>query len=86
MTRFSDKGLKSSSLATDGGENLLIAGSKTYYIEESVKVMGGIIARADPILTELASKVKEFEKISKLSAKEREANLIDKYGCEQYNE
>ncbi len=35
----------------------LILGEKTYYIEESVKIIGNIIAKADPILTELASKV-----------------------------
>ena len=45
---------------------------KTYYVEESVKILEGIILKADPILTELASKVKQFDRVSKLSAKDRE--------------
>jgi hypothetical protein len=30
---------------------------KTYYVEESVKILENIIMKADPILTELSSKV-----------------------------
>lgn len=37
--------------------------NKTYYVEESVKILENIIMKADPILSELASKVKQFEKI-----------------------
>lgn len=81
MARYSEKTVKSSTY-----EDNIIPGGKTYYIEESVKVIGGIIARADPILSELASKVKEFEKISKGSAKEREYSMIEKYGADQYHE
>ncbi len=35
-------------------------GNKTYYVEESVKILENIIMKADPIITELASKVKQF--------------------------
>jgi hypothetical protein len=41
-------------------------------VEESVKVLENIIMTADPILSELVSKVKQFDKVSKLSARERE--------------
>lgn len=51
-----------------------------YYVEEQVKIIGDIIKKADPILTELASKVKQFDKINKISAKERDNDLINKYG------
>jgi hypothetical protein len=37
-----------------------------------VKIIEDIILKADPILSELASKIKQFDKVSKLSAKERE--------------
>lgn len=37
--------------------------NKTYYVEESVKILENIIMKADPILSELASKVKQFEKV-----------------------
>ena len=47
-------------------------GNKTYYVEESVKIIEGIIMKADPILSELATNIKQFDKISKYSAKERE--------------
>lgn len=46
--------------------------NKTYYIEESVKIIENIIMKADPILSELAAKVKQFEKVSQLSSKERD--------------
>lgn len=36
--------------------------SKAFYVEESVKILQGIIQQADPILTELVSKVKQFER------------------------
>jgi hypothetical protein len=39
-----------------------------YYVEEQVKIIGDIIKKADPILTELVSKVKQFDKINKKSA------------------
>jgi hypothetical protein len=53
---------------------------KTYYVEESVKILENIIMKADPILTELCSKVGQFDKINKMNAKEREQHLMDKYG------
>lgn len=62
----------------------LILGEKTYYIEESVKIIGNIIAKADPILTELASKVNQFEKISKYTQKERDKSILDKYGLDDF--
>ena len=40
------------------GKETGAAGGKTYYVEESVKILEGIIMKADPILSELASKVK----------------------------
>ena len=58
----------------------LIPNSKTYYVEESVKIIENIIMKADPILSELASKVKQFEKVTATNAKDRESNLIHKYG------
>jgi hypothetical protein len=42
--------------------------NKTYYVEESVKILENIIMKADPILSELASKVKQFEKIQSMNA------------------
>ena len=42
--------------------------NKAFYVEESVKILEGIIMKADPILSELVSKVKQFEKVSKISA------------------
>lgn len=51
-----------------------------YYVEEQVKIIGDIIKKADPILTELVSKVKQFDKINKKSAQERDNELIYKYG------
>ena len=36
--------------------------------------------KADPILSELVSKVKQFEKASKMSARERELEMVEKYG------
>jgi len=38
------------------------AGGKAYYVEESVKILQHVIVQADPILTELVSKVKQFER------------------------
>ena len=40
--------------------------------------------KADPILSELVSKVKQFDKVAKLTVKEREKELIDKYGEDEY--
>ena len=53
-------------------------------MEESVRILENIIMKADPILSELASKVKEFEKISKQSAVEREQLLMEKYGEQDF--
>ena len=36
--------------------------SKAFYVEESVKVLENVIKKADPILDELVSKVKQFER------------------------
>ena len=38
------------------------SGSKAYYVEESVKILQHVISQADPILGELVSKVKQFER------------------------
>jgi len=51
-----------------------------------VKILENIIMKADPILSELASKVKQFEKISHQKAHEREMNLLEKYGDDEYAE
>jgi hypothetical protein len=42
--------------------------------------------RADPILSELASLVKQFDRVSKQNAKDRDSILRDKYGKEEYTE
>ena len=42
--------------------------------------------KADPILSELAGKVKQFEKVSHQSSRERDMELQDKYGPEEYME
>lgn len=55
-------------------------------MEESVKIIENIIVKADPILSELASKIKQFDKIAKMSAKDRESLLMEKYGPEEYLE
>ena len=39
--------------------------------------------KADPILSELASKVKQFERVAHQKAHEREQALMDKYGAEE---
>jgi hypothetical protein len=39
---------------------------KAFYVEESVKILSNIIEKADPILSELVSKVKAFERHIKL--------------------
>ena len=35
--------------------------NKTYYVEEQVTILQGIIMQADPILNEIVSKVKQFD-------------------------
>ena len=44
--------------STDDGTTVGGGTNKTYYVEESVKILENIIMKADPILSELASKVK----------------------------
>ena len=63
-----------------GSSNKIGGPGKTYYVEESVKILRDIINRADPILTELASKIKQFERVASLSYDEREKFLIERYG------
>lgn len=46
---------------------------KAFYVEESVKILQNIIEKADPILSELVSKVKLFERY----IKNRLSNLDD---------
>ena len=53
-------------------------------MEESVKVLSNVIMKADPILHELVSKVKQFEKLAKMTTCEREKELMDKYGEHDY--
>ena len=45
--------------------------AKVYYVEEHVKVLSEVIAQADPILSELASQIYQFQKLTskKISAK-----------------
>ena len=50
------------------------------YVEESVKVLESLIIKADPLLQELASIVKEFEDKSQKSAIDRDQDMIKKYG------
>ena len=33
-----------------------------YYVEESFRVLSGVVLRADPILTDLVSTVRQFER------------------------
>jgi hypothetical protein len=39
--------------------------NKAFYVEEQVTILQSIIMQADPILNELVSKVKQFERYSR---------------------
>ena len=41
---------------------------KAIYVGESVQVLNSIILKADPVLNELCSLIKEFQQISKTTA------------------
>jgi len=60
--------------------------NKTVYVEESIKVLEAIIMQADPVLTELASQVKEFDTMNKKSAAERDNDLLKRYGSAGFRE
>ena len=60
--------------------------NKNLYVEESVKVLEQIILKADPLLQELASIVKEFEDKSDVPALIRDQELIKKYGQSNYRD
>lgn len=81
---FSKMKQESSAKRKEATNNNDASGNKTYYVEESVKILENIILKADPILSELASKVKQFEKIHKMTAAERDQDILDKYGPEEY--
>lgn len=55
-------------------------GNKAFYIGESIKVLQSIILKADPVLNELCSLVKDFQQISKATAEQRDRDLLKKYG------
>ena len=48
--------------------------------------MQSIISKADPILSELVSKVSQFEKIACLSERERDRAIAEKYGESEFVE
>lgn len=60
--------------------------TKVYYVEEHVKVLSEIIASADPILSELASQIHQFHKLTakKISANQRDIDLFDRYGKDDF--
>jgi hypothetical protein len=60
--------------------------AKVYYVEEHVKVLSEIIAQADPILGELSSEIHQFQKLNsrKISVKQRDTELFDRYGIEDF--
>ena len=51
-----------------------------------MKVLSEIITQADPILSELASIIHQFQKLvdQKLSSKERDIQLFERYGVEDF--
>lgn len=53
---------------------------KAFYVGESIKVLQSIILKADPILNELCSMIKEFQQVSKTNAEQRDRDLLKKYG------
>ena len=60
--------------------------AKVYYVEEHVKVLSEVIAQADPILSELASQIYQFQKLTskKISAKQRDIDLYERYGKDDF--
>lgn len=49
--------------------------AKTVYFEEQVRVLEKTVLEADPILSELAALLTDFERVSKQSAKRRDLEL-----------
>lgn len=54
--------------------------AKTVYFEEQVRVLEKTVLEADPILSELAALLADFERVSKQPAKRRDLDLQRKYG------
>ena len=61
-------------------------GNRNVYVEECVKVLESLIIKADPLLQELASIVKEFEDKSQKSAMDRDQEMIKKYGQSDFRD
>jgi hypothetical protein len=49
-------------------EQQVAQGVKAFYVGESIKVLQSIILKADPVLNELCSLIKDFQQINNVTA------------------